>query len=199
MNHDQPHDLERPSSCPSGESLLAYLMAGAGQASGHADVAQHLNSCDACVLDLQRASRRMSLQDEVAAPVPAAVLAQVQSSSPAAAPPAAWRVAWRRFVGSLRLPVLAPAAAAVALVLAVGLPRQGEVVAPAERTRDVAVRQSARLTGDATVHAEPAAAARVVARLDRGASVVLLDRRDAWVKVECSDGTAGWMERGALE
>ncbi len=199
MNHDPQHDIDSPSSCPSSESLLAYLMADASQMSRHAEVARHLDACDACVLDLQRASRRLSLQDAVMATVPASVLAQVQSSSAVAAPPAAWRVAWRRFVGSLRLPVLAPAAAAVAVVLAVGLPRQGEVVAPAERTRDVAVRQSARLTAEATVHAEPAAAARVVARLDRGASVVLLDRRDAWVKVECGDGTAGWMEQGALE
>lgn len=193
-----PASSTEGSPCPSGEALLAYLLAGDSGQHLHQPLTRHLGSCDACLLDLQRASRRLRLEAEIAAPVPASV--RGAELPPVAAPqPSSWQRAWRRLVASLQLPVLAPAAAGLALVLAFGLPRTGDPIAPSERTRNVSLRQNARLTMAAPLHIEPTAQAAVLARLDRGVAVVLLDRRDAWVQIELADGTSGWMEQRAFE
>lgn len=199
MNQAPTSSTER-SACPSSESLLAFLLAGDKGPQLHQVVAHHLGSCDACLLDLQRAGRRLRLEAEIASPIPEAVrLAALPKPQVGALPESTWQRAWRRLTDAVRLPVLVPAAAAVALVLAVGVPRNAEVATPSERTRDVALRQNARLTNAATLHAAPTAQGAVLARLDRGTAVVLLDRRDAWVQVELADGTAGWMEQRAFE
>lgn len=195
--------------CPGDESLIAYLLAetpGLGaptaRAVGHDVVAAHVGSCDRCVAELRVVRSRLALAAEVDAPVPAAVRARLAAPAPAPSPVrvAAAPGLLARLAAAFRLPLLVPAAAALALVaVATGLER-GRAPLPEESTRDVPLRQPARVTAPAaTVHADPRAAAAATAVLGRGDAVVLLAEQDGWYRVELGDGRAGWMERSAFE
>lgn len=190
--------------CPGDERLIAYLLAetpGLGastaRAVGHDVVAAHVGSCDRCVAELRVVRSRLALADGIDTPVPAGVRARL---APVPAPTAAAPGLLARLVDAFRLPLLVPVAAALALVVVTGGPERGRAPLPEESTRDVPLRQPARVTAPAaTVHADPRAAAAATAVLGRGDAVVLLAEQDGWYRVELGDGRAGWMERSAFE
>lgn len=187
------------SACPNEEALLGYLL----DSTSDGEIGRHVNGCDRCVASLRVAHARLQLDADVDVRVPAAIRDR------AAANPAAerrlpalsrWQEAVARFTDALRLPFLVPMAAAALLLLVVGLPGQRGDLPPSEATRDVQLRQQARVTvPSATLHREPSASAEGLASVGRGTTLLLMDEQDGWLQVELLDGTAGWMEKHAFE
>jgi len=182
--------------CPSDERLVAHLLEERSPDDPTA-IATHLLDCDHCVAQVRVARSRLSLAAEIAAPVPHAVVARLQRPVTAAR-----RFAfptWRRLQSALRLPLLVPVAAAITLFVYAGYPTDRTTSLPEEQTRDVPLRQAARVTaGTAALHAAPDSAPGAT-RLERGTTVLLLAERDGWYQVELGDGTSGWMEKGAFD
>jgi len=204
--------------CPGDERLIAWLVGETPALAGpqrrgrvesvrsadHDAIAAHVLACDRCVAELRIVRDRLCLAVEIDAPVPVAVAARVADAAPAATARAArtefaggW---WRRLQAAFRVPMLVPVAALLALVIAGGTLDRGRVPVPEESTRDVPLRQKARVTAaQATLHADPMAGTAATAELGRGDAVVLVSERDGWYQVELADGRAGWMERSAFE
>ncbi|HYD49333.1 MAG TPA: SH3 domain-containing protein [Terriglobales bacterium] len=178
--------------CPADERLLSHLL---GEAGGDEEIAVHLQVCDRCVAELMRAQRRLALAEEIAVPVPAAVLERCQAPtlSPAPAP-------LRR--PSQRAALWVPLALAAGAVLALATLRDTPPgAAPqTELTRDVQLRQDARITSaSATLRQAPQSDATVLRDLARGDRVVLFDRDQDWYQVALPDGTKGWIEAASFE
>jgi hypothetical protein len=201
--------------CPGDERLIAWLvgetpaLAGpqgrvAARRADHDAIAAHVLGCDRCVAELRIVRDRLCLAAEIAAPVPVAVAARARAADAApVARAAATEIArgwWPRLQAAFRAPMLVPVAALLALVVVGGNLDRGTAPTPEESTRDVPLRQKARVTAaQATLHADPVAGAAATAELGRGDAVVLVTERDGWYQVELADGRAGWMERSAFE
>lgn len=216
MNHI---DARFSASCPSPETLTAFLAASAalppqlvGEWSSPVGddemrgLSAHVAACDHCVEELRVVSRRLALAAAMPLPVPpglvrqtVAAIAPAAASVPAAAP--GWLTGMREWLlAGIRMPVLAPAALA-ALALIVVVPRlQAPPDSSQELSRAVELRQVARVTVDgAAVRAERTAAAAVLMTLVRGDRAVLVGEQDGWYRVALADGTEGWIERSAFD
>jgi hypothetical protein len=196
-----PSDARREP-CPTDELLAAYLT------SSLADVERrtvdfHVRSCDQCVQALTTAQRRLSLADEVAVPVPAAVRTRVE---PVVRPPRlhptarGWFESAREHVTAwLRWPVLVPVAVAVIVLLVVV---RSDWRSPVSHDGARAVHTSNVLrvaAAQAEVHVRPAMQQPVVATLQRGAQVTVAEESGDWYLVVLPDGKQGWIDRRAFE
>jgi len=201
--------------CPSDESLLSYLLAASpalnGPGSrpeshssgdiGGAAFSAHIATCDRCVAELRIARARLCLAAEVEAPVPAAVAARAASRRDVVAVGRFAVHSWlRQFRDALRLPLLVPVAAGLAIIVVAAIPERGLVASPEESTRNVSLRQKARVTADtATLRVSPDSDASAAAELERGTAVFLLAESGGWYHVELENGTPGWLETRAFE
>jgi len=188
---------------PSDEILAAYLSTGLTSAEQR-DVRQHVQTCDRCVQTVAIARSRMDIASELSAPVPASVRerARLPEFSPARDGDAHphWLSAWRdRLTGLLRIPVLAPVAVAVGMLLV--LATNSQWLHPGgELTRSIHLRQTVHVTStEAPVHAQPSTRADVVATLHHGTAVEVRDEQRDWYRVALPDGTEGWVLRDAFE
>jgi hypothetical protein len=216
-----PHDAtsgvggaRRRRACPSEEILTAYLTAGCDGAHAaalteaeRAEIGAHVDACDGCLLDLQVAQHRLSIAEEIGAPVPASVRGRIAAlsgvSSPRPRPASAERwiqLARSRAASWLRLPILAPAAMALIAIVVLGTQIDWMHTPARELSRSVMVRERLRVTApEALVRPQPESELPQIATLRRGAQVEVVDERGSWYRVVMSDGTEGWMERRAFE
>lgn len=205
--------------CPSAETLAAFLATARSlpaelatdwqhdlvSADEQRAVTAHIATCDQCVEELRTAHRRLLLAAEIPIAVPPAIAARVTAlapeNPPATAGLAAWIVGLRDRLGAaLRLPVLVPAAAAIALLVVFAPRPESSTPTSREMSRSVDLRQPARVTVEsAAVRAERRTDAETIATLPRGARVDLLREDDGWFRVALADGTEGWIERIAFE
>ncbi len=193
--------------CPPDELLIALLATDLSGAE-RIGVDAHLDRCDRCVETLTVAQHRLSLAEEVAHPVPAALARLVldrlpaSAGSPAATGAALWWGAtlWERIAGWLRLPVLVPLGVAAAAVLLVGQAVLLGPDAPRERSRAIQLRQTVRVTAaEAVVRRQPTTRGESVATLRRGAVVTVTGEDREWYQIALPDGTGGWVERSVFE
>ncbi len=73
---------------------------------------------------------------------------------------------------------------------------------PREASRETEPSSTTRawvLPSELKLHTRPNGKAPVVARLERGAEVTLVETRGSWAHVQASGGNEGWAERNALE
>jgi anti-sigma factor RsiW len=193
--------------CPTDEILLAHLL---GETTGEERhrIDGHLGSCDACLIALTAAQHRISISDEVNAPVPAAVAerAATRNFVPASESVTPARLTdWRarlsqRFTLLSRLPILVPTAVAAGALLTLALQQTLLQPGPRELTRAVALSQTLPVTvPDAPVRAEPSTRADLIATLPRGAEVKISGEIREWYRVKTPSGRDGWIERRMFE
>ncbi len=205
------------SGCAGEERLVLYASSGL-RGDERAAIAAHVSGCDACVGAMVQLHRRLRVLPEVATPIPAALAqralavlpAAMQELAPTARRGAAVAVAaapglFERLRDWLRLPVLAPfAAAAAALALVVLAPRPDAAPVAAdgsERSRALpAAAVRLRVTAvEASVYQRPSGQSDVVAQVRRGAMVEVAGEERGWYEVRLDGGTAGWVGREAFE
>jgi len=205
------------SGCAGEERLVLYASGGL-RGDERTAIAAHVGGCDPCVGAMVQLHRRLRALPDVATPIPAALAqralavlpAAMQELAPTARRGAAVAVAatpgvFERLRDWLRLPVLAPlAAAAAALTLVVLAPRPGAqpgATDSLERSRALpAAATRLRVTAaDASVYQRPSGQAAVVAQVRRGAMVEVAGEERGWYEVRLDGGTSGWVGREAFE
>jgi len=212
----QPAGGAAGSGCAGEESLLLYA-SGALQGEARGVITAHVGGCDPCVAALVRLQRRLRvLSSEVARPIPPAVqrraaaaladsLIDFAPAEPEGLRPATVRSApslVERLRGWLRVPILAPAAFAVAALLMVAVGRQ-----PAsgpngvERSRALPESHtSLRVTvAEAPVYQRPSGQSAVIGTVGRGAVIEVAGEERGWYEVRLEGGYPGWVAREAFE
>jgi hypothetical protein len=176
---------------PADELLLAYLDADLGEAED-ASIEAHLRQCDLCVSGLKLMQSRVSGAGEIA--VPAVVAARlVFQPQPHAEPRRTARaMSSRRLL--LRWPVLVPTSLAAGFLLGAVTALLRSPATPARTTRSVELSGAASVAAlDGSLRRDPSDAADVVARLQRGERVSVIEKRADWVRVERAAGEQGWV------
>jgi len=187
--------------CPDDERVAAYVSVGLSDAERD-EVEAHLRRCDRCVNIVAIVQQRLSLADEIAAPVPAGVRARVRSVAevPALRQVSWWAVARDWMTPLLRAPVLIPAVAAAGALMLI-LTVAPRIFSPRDLTRGLPpVAEKLRVTGHAVpVYERPSSRAAVVASVERGMSLTIRGEDRDWYSVVLPDGKEGWVEREAFE
>jgi anti-sigma factor RsiW len=193
-----------PPVCPADELLAAYLTTGLSDTERSA-IDGHVRACNRCVRELTTAQRRLALDAEISAPLPAAVLDRLrippQPSPALRAQPSMVNWLWQQLSALLQVPVFVPlAAAALALFFVVTQYPGWMGTSPRDMTRAVHTSTTLRVSiAEAPVRERPAIRQPVVATLRRGDEVAIAGEEDDWYHVVLPDGTQGWMERRAFE
>jgi anti-sigma factor RsiW len=202
------------SGCANEESLILYLMEDL-PALERSAVDGHLRACDACVSSLTLVRRRITLDDSVAVAVPrelrerawrgieSALGAEPVARRPVPGDSESWRSGLgRRVADFFRLPVLVPVGVAVGAIIMVGIQESGFLTPPAtELSRSVAREQQLRVSApSAVVRSSPDASAEVLATVERGTALRVVDaeHRD-WYRVLLPGDKEGWVEGSAFK
>jgi predicted anti-sigma-YlaC factor YlaD len=194
-------DTEAPADCIDEETLVAYSSAAEALGRGTVvQVEQHLQQCARCVSILQhfmRVERLLAPESTPAAyaePVSAEV-ARVPRARRANEGASPWSQRLREFL-TPNVWAGAALAAAMALVLAVGVTR---FLSPSGPYEDMRVRNATRpapveITTDTVGRPRPAADEPVVVELPSGTQGQWLEASGEWTRIELEDGRRVWVE-----
>jgi hypothetical protein len=175
---------------PDEEALTGYLTLGPGTRE-NAEVEQHLEACESCLTAVMTIHRNLARGGDAGGHVPVTLLERASRTMVQrhrARPPLL-----------LRYGVLIPASLAAGMLLAVGF-ESWQVPRRPRETRAVDVRRVAQVVAEeALVLKRPDARADVVARVERGDTVTVDERRGEWTRVLLAGGAGGWVASRALE
>jgi anti-sigma factor RsiW len=170
------------------ERLAAYLEDEL-DASDELEIEGHLRQCDLCVSGVIRMQPHLRAAGSIAMHIPEALRTGPARQSPSV-PPARSHGA---FV--LRWPVLIPTSLAAGFLLGISVAALRQVAAPPLMTRAVEsfADRSAVVGVESPLRRAPSADAEVVASLQTGEDVAVLERQAEWTRIETSGGRQGWI------
>ncbi len=200
-------DVAVPAGCIDAETLVAYGAKESGLArSAVARIEQHLQRCTRCVGNLQHVMR-LQRQLDAAGPIPALATQPATEvlipQTTAAAHLRLMKPTWWQRLSDLLTPKVwtgAAFAAAMALVIAIGVSRFTSPSGPDEemRVRNATQAVTAEVTTDTVGRPRPSADEPVLVELSRGTQARWLEAQGNWTRIELADGRRVWVPSAAV-